>query len=312
MNELDQLAISRILGSTVHPIARPNFSGFSVVKTVGVMLANRPRVTPPQAPDRSRDAAITKAFRETHQGFSVDRVLADPKHTSRFVKRCLELGANAPQVLICRRLLRLRKEGGFVKATKEDNRDLNPFLIPAELAFAQLTYRFDASYDDLLADPIIGSTFDELVAKIGRIRDTVSYRLAALHLRKNVRSRSKIEAEKLAKFDMSKVEDYWRSPGLLSKVQLDTVPETEGIFSLREPARYLYLSRYPDLRSGIGLFQDEGVLAAVGNRFWTPSADRISVDFLKKDDLRGVNLRLFELKALEKHHPLLNMLPKAA
>ena len=108
------------------------------------------------------------------------------------------------------------------------------------------------------------------------------------------------------------MEDHWRSPGLLSDVQLDTVPETEGVFSLREPTRYLYLSRYPDLRSGIRLFQDEGVLAAVGNRFWTPSAKNISVDFLKKDDVRGVNLRLFELKALEKHHPLFNMLPKAA
>jgi site-specific DNA-methyltransferase (adenine-specific) len=186
MNELDQLAISRILGSTLHPIARPDFGGFSAVKTIGVMLANRPRDTTPLAPDRSRDAAITQAFRDTHQGFSVDRVLADPKLTIRLVRRCHELGADAPHVLICRRLLRLRKEGGFVKATREDKRDLNPFLIPAELAFAQMTYRYDASYDDLLADPKIGARFDELVAKIGRTGDVVGYRLAALHLRKNV------------------------------------------------------------------------------------------------------------------------------
>src|SRR5437868_3968410 len=144
MNELDQLEISRILGSTFQPIARPDFGGFASVKTVGAMLANRPRITPPLGPDRLRDAAITQAFRETHQGFSVDRTLADPQHTTRFIKRCLKLGVNAPQVLICRRLLRLRKEGGFVKATKVDNRDLNSFLIPAELAFVQLTYRYDA------------------------------------------------------------------------------------------------------------------------------------------------------------------------
>jgi hypothetical protein len=312
MNELDQLEISRILGSNFQSIARPDFGGFSSAKNVGVMLANRPRVLPPLTPDRLRDTAITEAFRETHQGFSVDRTLADPQHTIRFVKRCLKLGVNAPQVLICRRLLRLRKEGGFVKATKEDKRDLYPFLIPAELAFAQLTYRYDASYDDLLADPRIGSTFDELVSKIGRAGDVVSYRLAALHLRKNVRSRSKAEAEKLATLDISKVEDHWRTPGLLSKIQLESVPATEGVFSLREPARYLYISRYPDLRSGIGLFRDEGVLAAIGNRFWSASAEKISVEFVKKDDVKGVTLRLFELKALEKHQPLFNMLPNAA
>jgi len=139
MNDLDQLKISRILGSTFQSIARPDFGGFSGVKTVGVMLANRPRVMPPLAPDRLRDAAITQAFREMHQGFSVDRMLADPQHTIRFVRRCLKLGVNAPQVLICRRLLRLRKEGGFVKQPKRTAVTLIHFLIPAELAFAQLT-----------------------------------------------------------------------------------------------------------------------------------------------------------------------------
>ena len=42
MNDLDHLTISRILGSTVRPISRPAFGGFSAVGAVGQMLANRP------------------------------------------------------------------------------------------------------------------------------------------------------------------------------------------------------------------------------------------------------------------------------
>lgn len=313
MNELDQLAISRILGSTVRPISRPAFGGFSAVGTIGRMLANRPIKMAPLAPDKPRDAIIVKAFAEIHNGFSVDRTLADPGLAARFVKRCQQLGVEAPHALVCRRLLALRKAGGFpVKTTRKGERDLHPFLIPAELAFAKLTYRFDASYDDLLADPDVGQAFDENVAKLVRSGDAVTYRLAALHLRKNVRSRRKADARQLAHLDFSKVKPHWHTPGYLSDVRLDIVPETKGVFSLREPDRYLFLSQSENLRSDIGIFQDANVLTYVGNHFWSPSPNRITVDFVRPEDVRGVDLRLFEFKAIETYQPIFNMLPKPA
>lgn len=313
MNELDQLTISRILGSTVRPISRPAFGGFSAVATIGQMLANRPIEMAPLAPDKSRDSIIVKTFADIHNGYSVDRTLADPQLAARYVKRCQQLGIDAPHAAVCRRLLRLRKAGGFpVKTTREDKRDLHPFLIPAELAFAKLTYRYDASYDDLLADPDVGKAFDENVAKVGRSGDVVAYRLAALHLRKNVRSRRKADAKQLAHLDISKVKPHWHTPGHLSDVRLDAVPDSEGVFSLREPDRYLFLSQSENLRSDIGIFQDAHVLASVGNHFWSPSPDKITVDFVRPEDVRGVSLRLFEFKAIETYQPIFNMLPKAA
>jgi site-specific DNA-methyltransferase (adenine-specific) len=313
MNELDQLAISRILGSTVRPISRPAFGGFSAVSTIGQMLANRPIKTVPLAPDKSRDSIIVKAFAEIHNGYSVDRSLADPQLAARYVSRCRQLGIDATHAAICRRLLRLRKAGGFpVRTTREDERDLHPFLIPAELAFAKLTYRYDASYDDLLADPDVGRFFDENVVKVGRSGDVVAYRLAALHLRKNVRSRRRADAKQLAALDISKVRPSWHTPGHLTDVRPNALPESEGVFSLREPDRYLFLSKSDNLRSAIGIFQDANVLASVGNHFWSPSPDKITVGFVKPEDVRGVSLRLFEFKAIETYQPIFNMLPKAA
>jgi site-specific DNA-methyltransferase (adenine-specific) len=277
------------------------------------MLANRPVKKAPLAPDKSRDSMIVKAFAQVHGGYSIDRTLADPQLAARFVKRCQQLGIDAAHAAVCRRLLRLRKEGGFpIKTTKEDNRNLHAFLIPAELAFAKLTYRYDASYDDLLADPDVGKAFDENVAKLGRLGDAVAYRLAALHLRKNVRSRRKADAKQLAHLDMSKVKAHWHTPGHLSDVRLDAVPDSEGVFSLREPGRYLYLSQSDNLRTGVGVFQNDDVLALVGNHFWSPSPDKITVDFVRPEDVRGVSLRLFEFKAIETYQPIFNMLPKAA
>lgn len=314
MNDLDQLTISRILGSTVRPISLPAFGGFSAVGTIGQMLANRPIETVPLTPDKSRDSIIVKAFAEVHDGYSIDRTLADPRLAARFVERCRQLGIEAAHAAICRRLLRLRKQGGFpVKTTREDKRDLHPFLIPAELAFAKLTYRYDASYDDLLADPNVGKAFDEYIATVGRSGDVLAFRLAALHLRKNVRARRKKEAEQLAHLDISKVKALWHTPGHLSDRRLDAaVPDSEGVFSLREPDRYLFLSQSENLRSAVGMFQDANVLASIGNHFWSPSPDKITVDFVRPEDVRGVSIRLFEFKAIETYRPIFNMLPKAA
>jgi hypothetical protein len=313
MNDLDQLTISRILGSTVRPISRPAFGGFSAVGTIGQMLANRPIETVPLTPDKSRDSVIVQAFAEVHNGYSVDRTLADPLLAARYVERCRQLGIDARHAALCRRLLRLRKEGGFpVKTTREDKRNLHPFLIPAEVAFAKLTYRYDASYDDLLADPEVGKAFDEHVATVGRSGDVVAYRLAALHLRKNIRSRRKADLEQLARLDFSKVKPHWHTPGHLSDVRPDAVPESEGVFSLREPDRYLFLSQSENLRSAVGIFQDANVLTSVGNHFWSPSPDKITVDFVRPQDVRGVSLRLFEFKAIETYRPIFNMLPKDA
>jgi hypothetical protein len=311
-DELDQLTISRILGSTIRPISRPAFGGFSAVGTVGLMFANRPIEIVPLAPDKSRDSTIVKAFAQIHDGFSIDRTLADPRLAAQFVGRCQHLGIDASHAAICRRLLRLRKAGGFpVRTTRQDRRNLHPFLIPAELAFAKLTYRYDASYDDLLADPDVGSAFDENVVGLGQSKDVVTYRLAALHLRKSVRSRRKNDRDQLARLDISKVRPDWHTPGHLSDVQLDEVPASKGVFSLREPDRYLFLSQSDNLRSGVHIFQDSHVLASVGNHFWSPSPDKITVDFVKPEDLHGVSLRLFEFKAIETYQPIFNMLPKA-
>ncbi len=313
MSELDQLRISRILGSTVRPISRPAFGGFSAAATVGQMLANRPSETPPLAPDLSRDSIIIKVFAQIHDGYSVDRTLADPQLAAQFVNQCQRRGIEASHTAICRRLLRLRKAGGFpIKTTRQDKRNLHPFLIPAEIAFAKLTYRYDASYDDLLADPDVGKAFDENVARVTRAGDAVAYRLAALHLRKNILSRRQADAKQLADLDISKVKAHWHTAGYLSDVQLNALPDSEGVFALREPDRYLFLSQSENLRSGLGIFLDNNVLTSVGNHFWAPSPDKITVDFVRPQDVRGVSLRLFEFKAIVTYQPILNMLPKAA
>jgi hypothetical protein len=314
MSDLDQLAISRILGSTVQPYTHTGFGGFSAVKAVGEMLATRPKPLARLGPDASRDAKIIDAFKKTHGGYSLDRVLANPELARQFVEQAQKLGVDAPPALINRRLLRIRKAGKLkVKTTAGDKeRDISPFLIPAELAFAQLTYQYEVSYDDLLADPEVGAAFDALALKIGRGGNIVDYRLAALHLRKNIRSRRSDEVEKLANLGITDLTHRWHLVGAFAKITLDDVSPAEGIFALSEPNRFLYLTKYPNVREGVDRFRNPDLLAALGNRFWTPSPESISVQLIQEEDTNGVTLRLLELKALEVYRPIFNLLPVAA
>ena len=60
------------------------------------------------------------------------------------------------------------------------------------------------------------------MANLGRAGDAVAYRLAALHLRKNVRSRRKADAKELAHLDISKVKALI---GYAPTVELDEILE---------------------------------------------------------------------------------------
>jgi site-specific DNA-methyltransferase (adenine-specific) len=276
------------------------------------MLARRPRPPARLTPDAVRDAKIIQAFAETHKGYALDRVLADPDLARRFVEKAHELGVDALPALINRRILRIRKAKELdVETTVKEKRDLGPFLIPAELAFAKLSYQYDASYDDLLADPEIGAAFDALALKFGGAANVVDYRLAALHLRKNVRSRQSKERQELANLGISDLNKRWRPVGAFATISLNDVPAAEGIFALSEPNRYLYLTRYPNMREGVQRFRDQNLLGALANKFWTPSLDSISVQLIRQQEAKGITLRLLELKALEVYRPIFNLLPAA-
>jgi hypothetical protein len=73
--------------------------------------------------------------------------------------------------------------------------------------------------------------------------------------------------------------------------------------------RFLYLTKITNVREGVERFRDARVLAALGNRFWTPAPERSSVQWIRRDDALGIPLRLLELKALEVYRPIFNLLP---
>ena len=316
MSDLDQIRISQILGSTVRPYNGGGFGAFGVAASTAEMLANRPRPEVKLKQDTQRDQAIVQAFSETHQGFAVDRLLADPQLTSKFLRRVKDLGVDAPAVAINKRLLRIRKATDLAvsvpAATKRDKRDLSRFLIAAEVAFALISRTRPVTSDDLLADPAIGLEFDALAQRFAGVGDVIDLRLALLHLRKNIRSRSNSDLQILQSIGTNEVANRWLPLGSLERIDLENIPSSEGVFSIADPNRYLYLTKYSSLREGLSQFKRDKVLESLGNHFWKPNPTSIAVQIIQRHTGDQFPLRIIEAKALDIYRPAFNLLPRAA
>ncbi len=190
MNDLNQFVISRILGSTMKHAKRPSFGPLGALHAQNQVLAQCPKPDEQITFGLQAEKRIVRAFEETRKGFAVDRVLADPVLSAKFLRRCNELGITASDHAIALRLLAFRKSPRqnlrISKATaREPRRDFSAYLFAAEMTIAQMKYRYGASVDDVLAYPEIGKEFDDLANRLYPGPSALEYRLAALHVRKS-------------------------------------------------------------------------------------------------------------------------------
>src|SRR5712692_6157548 len=116
MAELNQYSISKALGSTMKPVKRGRFGGFGLLETVAEALRAREATTEASAASGqttkltyAEDAVVVRAFEDVRQGAATDALLWDRKLAEAFYRRCKELGLNAPDGLLGRRLITVRK-----------------------------------------------------------------------------------------------------------------------------------------------------------------------------------------------------------
>ena len=172
---------------------------------------------------------ITEAFRLTHDGFSVDRVVLDPDLNQAFVAACTKLGlagdARAWNIL----LFRLRKRGGLshietLHRTSLSWEECDKFMFASEIAWRMMLEEGAAnSLDEILCDPVLVAAFDKTARRFAPGEfTTFAYRWAALKIRKEAkyaRSRAAVltPPSRLGRgipIEELKTEKLRRAPGL--------------------------------------------------------------------------------------------------
>ncbi len=130
---------------------------------------------------------LIRAYGSVYDGYSLDRVLADPALASSLARKCQELDLPGTPRDWNHHLMRHRKAGKLVefrtrKRTEFSWTDYDEFLFASEIAWSEM--RDQGTLDDILCDPELAHQFDEKAHALAPGFTSLQYRWGALTLRK--------------------------------------------------------------------------------------------------------------------------------
>src|SRR5262245_57322495 len=114
MDDLNQFAISRTLGSRIRhvgPVGFGNFKLRSTTEEIQKALAAGREESAPSDPDFGyrQDAIVVKAFEAVRDGAPTDELLWNKKLAQGFIKEARRLDLQASPAYLIRRLINVRK-----------------------------------------------------------------------------------------------------------------------------------------------------------------------------------------------------------
>ncbi len=318
MGDLNQFAISKVLGSKIKRVESVGFGGFSELSTTEeiqkALRGERQSVQVPEF-DYEQDAIVVQAFEDTREGAPTDELLWNKELARSLAEKCRQLGLDAPHSNLIRRLInvrknspRYRKHGIVISPTTK--KVVHPSIVGEfahviEFALMKLRYRYGSSIDDILMDESLGDSFEELAHQIAPSTSSRDLRLGALYIRKN-RVFDKDDREKLNALDIARLEGAWRGAVSLSKVKLDDVPVSPGLIELKEDDHYLYISHNENIKSAVSQFGTGDAFRLMASSFWKPKLETITLCFAAGRKVAGVSIETWERKLVHDLNPIFN------
>jgi site-specific DNA-methyltransferase (adenine-specific) len=201
----------------------------------------------------SFESELIAAFAEAHEGYSVDRLVLDPKLNQAFLDSCLRKSLEGTPLDLNRYLFRLRKSGKIKSAGIETEKrtsyswdELDKYFDAAEIAWKLTVDEHRVSLDDLYCDPVLAAEFDRTAAQFAPGFQSIDYRWAALTVRKQsklARSRS----EKIAR-DRNSTKIETGKPIKLEKLDLEDCDSNPGLYVIQSGKKQLYVGETLNLK----------------------------------------------------------------
>jgi len=245
---------------------------------------------------------VAEAFTRTHEGFSADRVVADPDLDEAFVAACAKLGLVGDARTWNTLLFRLRKAGKLahiptVHATALSWEDCDAYIFASEIAWQSLLNdKAAGSLDEILCDPALATEFDRRAAQFAPGYRPREYRWAALKLRKEAKiARSRASVLETLRPMGPRFGEAWP----IDDLKAAPLPAEPGLYVLsRTPANKLYVGETLDLRRRLTLERSQ-------IEAWRGVCDSISVQTLPMDCSAAGKLA-WQSCFVKKYKPLLN------
>lgn len=210
---------------------------------------------PPTKPQQTELFEIVRAaYRAVHEGWSSDRIIADPDMDARFIQTCWRLGAQAPQSWLNHLLMNARKRKILGKTEGARRYHVAPstidqYIFASEFAARILQDRaLDAngkriSVDHILCNPDLSREFDKLAKAISPGFTSLDYRWAAFALRK---SQSRAACNVAAEIEMS-----FTRQGRFDSIKVSQISTKAGFLWIRSGDTEVYVGHSHNLRMQI-------------------------------------------------------------
>jgi site-specific DNA-methyltransferase (adenine-specific) len=245
---------------------------------------------------------LVEAFHQASQGFSPDRVVADPDLNCAYLSECDRLGLGSDAAKLNRSLLNLRKRGALrgLASRRTILRDQPEYRFAAEIAARFLERENDITLDDIICDPQYSGRFDDIAKTIVPGGKSLEYRWAALNLRKQQR----LKPELLARVARPRQVLQFRVGGL----SLDEVPQYPGLYLFYSSRATLYVGECENLQNRIRKHIDHSDNKELARWLWEfgEASLHLELQVLEKSITQRIR-RALEMELIRSREPVFNV-----
>jgi site-specific DNA-methyltransferase (adenine-specific) len=192
------------------------------------------------------EKGLLEAFAQVNDGYSLDRVIADPDLNVALAEQCSAHGLPGEARTWNHALFNLRKRGRLSGIPTQRQTDMDwaycdAFLFASEIAWRELMEKGAKSLDEILCDPALAADFDRVATRFAPGFKPLEYRWAALKLRKMAQSaRTRAKLLKPARF---------KRPMSAFAASSDRAPETAGVYLVSTPDEKIYVGESLNLKN---------------------------------------------------------------
>jgi len=246
---------------------------------------------------------VVSAFEAIRDGFSPDRVVADPALNRRFLDRCRVEWAGISAKDVNKQLLNARK-AALLKGSKSSKstsfKDEDDYRYASEIAARFLEKRDDMTLDDIICDPERAIEFDRIASSICGGYSPLQYRWAALNLRKA----SKLKPELMSHI----LKPVGVRLGPVAELSVSELPSEQGLYIFYGGNDTLYVGEAGNLRLRVEKHLGHSDNKELARWFWGNGFSDVNLEIQKLPEGTSKKVRrALEAELISSRHPLFNV-----
>ncbi len=249
------------------------------------------------------NSVIEDAFDAASNGYSADRVIADPNLNECFIAQCRQRGFDESATDLNRALLNLRKRGGLSgrpRAKQTHFPDEDEYRFAAEIAVRFIERRDGISLDTIICDPDVAAKFDEVAGRIAPGYSQLQYRWAALNLRKSKRLEPELVGRIAPPIEVINIR--------VDEIVPDEITTSQGLYLFISSDQLLYVGETENLRTRLKKHLDHSDNKGLARWIWEFGTERLHVELQVLEDQTESRVRkALELELIRSREPLFNV-----